>query len=449
MQRWIVFLIPSFLLLAACSPDLPVTPAPTTTPTPPGLSQQLNQFATQTQAAALTTTAGAEQSADQVPIDSGLPTLVTPLPLPIETAGPFQQVSRQEALIAGNVRELLVIDDRVLLVSENGISEFEDGEWAGYFTGETGYPVGIDVTDRAWIAKPDGSHIFRSEPNVWRVRDASDDTEVWLTFQGWTPASSELGSPVRYGLLTDSRGDLWLATGNDVRSFNGAWNVHDSQTMGMPEIASDTYGEFTILPVQRNGEVLVGRCDWGSAGPQGGGGVRSFDGQAWRELAEELNTGCLTAIVEDSSGDLWLALDESLYHFDRAGATWDKIDLPSAPPQTSFGYITGLTADPLNGVWVQLALCEPEGCFGGEMLYRLTNGEWQPIGEPSQAGGRRVLFDSSEAPWLLAAGEISQIISNSLQPVSGLAVMAATNDQAGNLWLLAQSNGPPTIWSER
>ena len=449
MQRWIVFLIPSFLLLAACSPDLPVTPAPTTTPTPPGLSQQLNQFATQTQAAALTTTAGAEQSADQAPIDSGLPTLVTPLSLPIETVGPFQQVSRQEALIAGNVRELLVIGDRVLLVSENGISEFKDGEWAGYFTGETGYPVGIDVTDRAWIAKPDGSEIFRSEPNVWRVRDASDDTEVWLTFQGWTPASSELGSPVRYGLLTDSRGDLWLATGNDVRSFNGAWNVHDSKAMGMPEIASDTYAEFTILPVQINGEVLVGRCDWGGAGPQGGGGMRSFDGQAWREMASELNSGCVSAIAEDSEGAVWLALDDRLYHFDRAGAAWEQLPLPDAPPQARFGYITSLTTDPEDGLWAQLALCSPEGCYGDTMLYKLRNGEWQKIGEPSQSGGQRVLFDAGKAPWLLSGGTIYQIVESALQPVPGLALLAATNDDSGNLWVVAQSTGAPTLWTER
>jgi hypothetical protein len=342
---------------------------------------------------------------------------------------------------------LQVDENGIVVLSENGISGLKDGEWTGYFTGEIGYPVGIDVTGRTWVVKPDGSAIQRSEPFIWQVAEY-DDTIIWEYFT-WVPVSSETGKPVKFGLLTGSRGDLWLATENDVRSFNGAWNIHDALVMGMPAPAGDTRSEFVIMPLRSTGEVLVGRCDWGSTGPQSGGGVRAFDGHAWRKLAEELNTGCVTAVVEDSTGDLWLALDDSLFHFNRAGGNWEQIDLPGAPLQASSGYITGLTADPVDGLWVQLALCEPEGCFGGEMLYRLSNGEWQPIGEPSPAGGRRVLFDSSGAPWLLAGGEISQFIANTLQPISGLSVLAATNDDSGNLWLLAQSTGAPTIWSER
>jgi len=453
MRNWIVIPIFLLILLAGCNPQITPTIPPTSTSTPSVLSQQLNVFATQTQVVAITITADAQQVSEKSPpFLYHTPSPGTPIPLPLQTAGPFHQISRQEALIAGNVFDLRVTGDEVMLLSENGISGIYDGEWLGFFTGEIGYPVGIDVTDRTWIAAHDGSLIYRAEPDIWYLWNISDMLESPFALDqeaGWTPAGSKFGKPVEFGLLTDSRGDLWLATGNDVRKFNGTWIVYDSQTMGMPESIEDAREEFTILPLRSTGEVLVGRCDWGSAGPQGGGGARAFDGQAWRELAEELNTGCVTAVIEDSAGDFWLALDESLHHFNQAGATWEEIDLPGAPPQASFGYITGLTADPLDGVWVQLALCEPEGCFGGEMLYRLSRGEWQPIGEPSPAAGRRVLFDSSGVPWLLAGGEISQIVDSSLQPVSGLAVLAATNDDSGNLWLLAQSNGPPTIWSER
>jgi len=446
MQRWILILTITIVFLAGCSPEPPPALTPTSTFTPQALSQQLNQFATQTQAAVQTTTAEAQQ-APQEPLPIHTPLSATPIPLSPQTIGPFQQFSYQEALTAGNVLDLQVDDNEIVVLSENGISGFEDGEWLGYFTAEIGYPIGIDVTGRAWVADPEGTAIYRSEPYVWRVAQY-DDTIEWENFN-WVLTSSQSGKPVKFGMLTDSRGDLWVATVIDVRSFDGSWNVHDSLAMGMPEPAGDTSAEYVILPVQSTGEVLVGRCDWGTVGPQGGGGVRSFDGQAWRELAEELNTGCVTAMAEDSSGDLWLALDESLYHFNRAGATWEEINLPDAPPQASFGYFTRLTADPVDGLWVQLALCEPEGCFGGEMLYWLINGEWQPIGEPSQAGGQRILFDANGAPWLLSAGGISQIAENSLQPISGLAVLAATNDESGNLWLVAQSSGPPTLWTER
>jgi len=444
MKRWKLILTIAIIFLAGCSPEPPPALTPTSTFTPQGLSQQLNQFATQTQAAVQTTTAEAQQ-APQEPLPVHTPLSATPIPLSPQAIGPFQQFSPQEALTAGNVLDLQVGENGIVVVSENGISGFEDGEWLGYFTAEIGYPIGIDVTGRAWVVDPHGTAIYRSEPYVWRVAQY-DDTIVWENFN-WVLISSQSGKPVKFDLLTDRRGDLWVATVKDVRSFNSSWMVHDSLAMGMPQPAGDTSAEYVILPVQNTGEVLVGRCDWGTAGPQGGGGVRSFDGQTWHELADELNTGCATAMTENATGDVWLALDNRLYH--QVNGTWEQISLPEAPPQNRFGYYTGLTADPVDGLWVQLALCEPEGCFGGEMLYRLSNGEWQPIGEPSPAGGRRVLFDSSGAPWLLAGGEISQIVDSTPQPVSELAVLAATNDDSGNLWLLAQSNGPPTIWSER
>lgn len=454
MQRWIVIGIIVLTFLAGCNPQVSPAPPPTSTSTPPGLSQQLNILATQTQLAALTATADAQQTQHE-----GQPFLYptqspsTPLALPLETAGPFHQISRQEVLIAGNVLDLQVRrGDVVVLLSENGISGLSDGEWLGFFTGEIGYPVGMDVTRRTWIAAHDGAVIYRAEPDIWYTWNENDNLIMPFAFDqeaGWAPAGSEYGRPVEYGLLTDSRGDLWLATSKDVRYFNGTWNLHDSQTMGMPGSLEGTREEFTILPLLSTGEVLVGRCDWGSTGPQGGGGVRAFDGQAWREVSAELNSGCVTAIAESQTGDIWLALDNNLYHHDQTNEIWEQITLPEAPQGEQFGYFTALTADPAQGVWAQLALCNPEGCFGGEMLYQLNNGVWIPIGEPSPTSGRRMLFNSSGAPWLLAAGNISQISGTTLQPIPGLLVLAATNDEAGNLWLIAQSSGAPTLWTDR
>jgi ligand-binding sensor domain-containing protein len=453
MQRWIFILTASVALLAACSPNLPSIPPPPATNTPPGLSQQLYQFATQTQAAAMTAIADALQATPQGQLPAYTPSPKVSLPLPLETAGPFQQVSQEEALIAGKVLDLQVDENRILLISENGVSEYKDGMWSGFFTGEYGYPVGIDAVGGVWIAHPDGSVIFRSEPEIWLSQQSPEDIVIqpvpFRQEEGWEPVSSALGNPVNYGLLTDNQGDLWLTTRNDVRSFNDTWTVYDSQTMGMPEPASDTNPQFTILPLSNTDEVLVGRCDWGSTGAQGGGGMRTFDGQAWMEIAEALNSGCVTAIVESPGGDLWLALDNSLYHLDPAAGDWEQISLPEAPPQTRFGYVSSLTADPNAGIWSQLAVCSTEGCFGGEMLYRFQNSTWQPIGAPSPAGGQRILFDALGTPWLLSAGSVSQILDGAIQPIPALVVLAATNDAAGKLWLVAQSSGLPTVWTER
>jgi hypothetical protein len=37
--------------------------------------------------------------------------------------------------------------------------------------------------------------------------------------------------------------------------------------------------------------------------------------------------------------------------------------------------------------------------------------------------------------------------ANQLVPADGLLVQGATTDPKGDLWLVAQSSGPPTLWT--
>jgi hypothetical protein len=48
---------------------------------------------------------------------------------------------------------------------------------------------------------------------------------------------------------------------------------------------------------------------------------------------------------------------------------------------------------------------------------------------------------------VLAGSSIYQVIANQLVRIDGLLVQGAATDPAGKLWLVAQSSGPPTLWT--
>jgi len=427
------------LCLAGCTstpPPIQITPTPAPTQTSE-LSEQINLLATQTQAAVAE--AKPSQPAAATPADTPAP-VVLPMVSVEETVGPFKQVSKEEAMIAGRVISLQAgAEGSFVLLSESGYSRYQDGVWSGYFTEEVGALVGIDPAGRAWAAARDGSQIAVWEDDAWRSFGSAE---------GWSPLGEALGNPVEPGITIGPDGNLWLATAYDVRRFDGArWQVFTSETMEMPPAQSlDLIGSFTLALASQSGELWVGRCDWGGPGPFGGGGIRKYDGQSWLEAGSEVNTGCVTTIYEDRAGNVWAGVDSGLYRFTPSSASWEQIPLPAAPAEQRYGFITGLTSGPDGDLWVTLAQCGGASCYVGEDIFHLDGDAWQQVGETSLEGGQQVLFDAGGKPWLFSAGSVYQVVGNGLEPVAGLFVQAAATDASGNLWLVAQSTGTPTLW---
>ena len=438
-------LLVCFLGLVSCGSH-----EPTTTPTAQiiptstedaALAGQINLLATQTQIAALVETAVAAQA---TPLPDFPPPPIPETPMPaaafLATIGPFQQVSREEALIADRVTGMQTAGDgSILLLSESGYSTFKDDHWMGFFTDFMGALAGIDRSGRVWVASRDGTRI-----SAW-------DGTQWISYgadEGWTQAPNPEGNPVSTGIIEDELGNLWLATDVDVRRFDGqSWKVFSMDAMGMPPLQADELtSTFTLTAADSRGELWVGRCDWGGPGPIGGGGAVRFDGQTWQDSDLPDATACVTAILEDGSGDIWVGADSNLYRNRLGSEAWEPIALPEPPAEARFGYFATLTADPTGKLWAALALCGGASCYGDESHYYFKEGAWSAIGGPSQFGGSRFLFDGDGNSWLLAGSNISQVVANQPIPVDGLLVQSATIDPAGKLWLVAQSSGPPTLW---
>lgn len=435
--------------LGACTPSTP-TVSITASPSAPAtseLSDQINVLATQTRIADETETArifpatstiGAEQGTF-----TGTPAL-TPIPSVsvLEQVGAFEQVSPKQALIAGRVNDLQVNPDgSILVLSESGYSRFMDGEWTGYFTEEIGPLVGIDGSGRAWAVSRDGGRIA-----AWQ-----DDQ--WIQFgvnEGWITPTQTTGNPVTTGVVHGPDGDLWLATGSDVRRLAGSrWQTFTPEAMGMPVTPTlDSSPIYTLMPIPSTGELWVGHCDWGAIGPDGGGGIRRFSQGGWQEVDPSLSTGCVTAIHLGAGGDVWIGKDAAIHRLAAGSSTWEPIGMPETPPGYRFGSVASLTSAPAGDIWASLSLCDAANCYIGELLYHLTGEGWRQVGEINPAGGQELLFDASGTPWLFSGGNAYQIKDDSLQPVAGLLVQAAARDPNGDIWLVAQSTGAPTLWKQ-
>jgi hypothetical protein len=358
----------------------------------------------------------------------------------LKQVGPFVQVSSEEARIAGTVLDLVARPDGgIWLLSEGGFSEFRDGEWTGYLVDSVGEVVGIDAEGRFWVVSPDGSKI-----SAW-------DGQAWSEYgplNGWLTAERTSGRIITSGIITDLEGRIWLATGSDVRSFNqGEWRIYTPGEIGLlaPETL-DYLVTFEIAYDPMSAQVWVGSCHWAGPGPVGGGGIARLVLGEWQIANPEAEPGCVSAIRPALEDGVWAGIDNTLWQYSPGGG-WRSFAPPAAPQDVRFGFYTNLTAAPDGSLWPELALCGGASCYAGEALYRMQAGDWIQIGNVEEAVGRQVFFDGAGKTWLLSGGVMHQVIEGVPVPSSDLIVLAATVDQSGRLWMVAQGDGPATMWS--
>jgi hypothetical protein len=255
---------------------------------------------------------------------------------------------------------------------------------------------------------------------------------------------------VRSGIATDQFGDVWLTTDQDVRMFDGRdWRVFNDEDMGMPPPEMDDFFKsYWVEHIATTGEVWVGRCDWGGPGPFGGGGVRKFDGQSWGTVGSGVESGCVTVIREGPLGNVWVGREAELWRYNPIDQDWMELLLPDPPEDSGvrYGFFINITIDPAGNPWPELEICGGASCLNGEVLYHFQDGEFRQVGDVSEGVSRDLLFDDAGTPWLITGGVIYRVVAGTPQYVTELNVLSATTDQVGQIWLVAQGTGAPSLW---
>ena len=287
-----------------------------------------------------------------------------------------------------------------------------------------------------WIEESD---TFQKVLNLGALDVAEDASQrLWITdfSQGFRPATETArtgglrGTGLR--LLSDRRGNLWVATIGD-----GLWRV---QVVGSAqptvEKASLNTGllsdSIRAITEDREGNIWIGTT----------GGLQRL---TERTVTPVANFGWVTAL-DAGAGTLWAGTSNGLFrlnpgsdrwrreprqpadlwvrsvHADRRGTLWvgsdrtlftmieGRLEPVSFPTRVSFGPIDSLTSDSFGSIWFS----------DGPRLFRWQHGHLAQIDVPLQAGAGQIALlhaDSSDRLWIaFREGSIAVLDAATGQP---------------------------------
>ncbi|MBN2004513.1 MAG: hypothetical protein JXA21_14250 [Anaerolineae bacterium] len=420
------------LFAAGCNPEQPLSPTPL-----PTFTASPTKDSSQTIAPSSTPTFTPSPAATSTPYPTPTPTLIPATPKPTSTPlpEPLSRVSSVEDILPGNPTRIHTACDGTLwLAAKQSVAGLSDGSWAVRLSGFDGMVVGIDTAGRVWVVSKDYTEISAWDGGAWTVYGAEQGWLPWL----FAPAGQEWGQ-------CDRAGQFWLAA-QDVRVFDGErWTIVTPEEMGMDGFAAESYDRnFSLNILKSTGDVWVGECAW--YGGSGGQGVRRFDGAAWHDAGAP--QGCVVAIEEDPSGNVWLGVDEAVWRYEPDSGDWAVMFTPpEEPPFDAHHYgkvISAIAVDPFGRLWLTEMLCGGGGGCLPAALYHVQDGEWtlMPGGDPRYyIPDLRVVSDVAGTVWLFG-DFVYRLTETDIELVAAARPESAAVDDTGQVWFIAGDSRP-------
>jgi hypothetical protein len=410
------------------TPTVTVTRTPTPTHTP-------------------TTTFTSTRTVTITPIPS-----ITPLPSSTPTAfifdqGDFTQAKVIQQVIPGVVNRMMAADDGSFwLASPYAIGRYDPVSDSFSQTNLDTPVIDLMPNGYAWILPPEGTPLVRWDGKKFKYYN---HTNAWLPPQGYA-----LPSPLKPEFSFDFNEDLWMVTGYDVRRLRGdQWRLFLPQEMGFQLPYRKTAAtSFVLAHSKISTSSWAGTCNWLDGERSGGDGLRHFDGNHWQEAVLPADNGCVTAIVTDISGNLWVGMDQRLWRYVEQEGTWSELIPPSLVDQSfqgfNYGNVQNLQAAPDGTVWVLYELCGAAGCDTRQIRYQLKNAQWIYKPDSTRISALPLLFDSSGTAYKLLPGQIERYNGSTFEPFATIDWISADTDREGTLWLLSgKLNQEMILWS--
>lgn len=425
------------VLLAGCQLSASVPPTATMSPneTPAiAVSNTPTMAPTGTRISLPTATSSEPPTTTTSPTDA--PTLTSTPSLPAAQV-PFQPIADTGSVLPGTITGLYASDDgAVWLVSDQGFARLEDGNWDTHLLELAGQLVWVDEVGRVWAVNEEANEISRWEGGEWRTYGKA---EGWQPIWDWF---ARVGSRE-----TDSSGNLWVSTSQDVRVYDGeAWNIYTPEEMMMLPPEYEDMATELALQVLENDEVWVGSCFWGGPGPFGGAGVRWYDGETWQGADSPVAEGCVTKIEEDDQGLVWVALEDELWRYTPETGNWSQFQSPEPAEAQRYGFATEMVVDPEGDVWIILAECGGASCFGATVPYRVHDGAWERFAQRDDSGMQRSLLAAGGSLWIFWEPGISRIEAGEPTLVAELNTTHYAVDSDGRLWIVTGMEAEQVLW---
>lgn len=343
-----------------------------------------------------------------------------------DDAHPAAQSTR---LPTGEIRDLWVaLDGRLWVGTEAGVFARTGEGWLQVFEEPAERLLGADTAGRIWALLDGGASIA-----------SYDETGTWSTYgleQGWTalPPHQYLSPGYGDGLVTDERGRVWWATGqDDLRRFEPAsqtWSVFRAGDLGFEPPEDEDYQGHFITDVQVVGsQVWVGDCI-GMGEVYSGEGVRWTDGEAWFDVPFTAGQ-CVMDIEADDAGRIWVGGFDSLFQYDPATGSWSRFPLPNWERRQ---LVVEIQLDSEGNPWLEILRYGGASPFGAVGHYHLQDRQWIMDFEGRFSS---LAFGVNGLTWACSEGAVIQLqggLAEELDRLPGSECQVVA-DGAGSTWI--------------
>ncbi|MCE1252003.1 MAG: hypothetical protein LWX83_00470 [Anaerolineae bacterium] len=386
-----------------------------------------------------------DQDALATELALSLPTQVdTPTALPTpRRLGDFESLMRKDNAPAGKLRDMwLAADETLWVTSDSGVYILQNQTWQQVLDRPANHIWGMDQGGRVWVLLEDGAAIVSFE---------SLRPVVYGPDQGWAPLAPMMPylRGVGDGLVTDKKGNIWLATGqDDLRRFDtrqNLWTSLRSDQIGLsPAFQLDMDNNLiTDVALDREGRLWVSSCV-SSGELMRGQTVQVYDGNNWFSIPETQGQ-CVLDMEAAPGGDIWVGGFDALLHYDGISKAWNKIALPSFQRQQ---IVFSIDVDAAQRPWVEVGLGGGASLWGAAVRYHLEGTQWVEDLNPNAWLLSYISFGPQGQTWLCGEGNIYRYQAGKMTRVEKIDTYdcRVSASKQGQVYIAALEGPDAGIW---
>lgn len=374
---------------------------------------------------------------------SGVPTLNSNCYSPQEKLNPSIILKfRLDKIQIGLIQRFFVKNNKIFLTGTYGLAIIDLAQNETYIKRLRNPPIGgVDNDSTFWYIIEKSNSIFR-----WDGANTSEFRKE----NGWILPAKFFTPPLptRHSFFLTEGKNVWLATSNDVRLFNGStWRIFTANEIGIQlPMKAGIQSAFTISHDPSTGNIWVAACYWKGNQWIGGTSPFQFDGKSWHRTEFPVENICVTNLSIGNNGNILLTTPVSLWEYN--GQEWAEVSLPSTDAgsrNTTFRF-DSMWTDKFENQWVIGSIIKPSGVVEQHILYQYENQNLFRIASFKGLLPPRIFFSSIAYSIAFTEKQLYQVTPTGMELLSEHFFDLIAQDETGNIWLISDTKTRPVLW---
>ena len=348
---------------------------------------------------------------------------------------------RLDKIQIGLIQSFAVQSNKVFLSGNYGLAILDLAKQESFVKRFRNTPIGVDNESNMWYLIEKSGSVFRWDG--LRTMEYSKENGWILPAKFFTPPLPTLHS----SFLADGK-NIWLATSNDVRFFNGSrWRIFTATEIGIKlPYKSGVESVFTISRNPSTGNVLVAACFWQGNQWIGGSSPLQFDGKTWQRTEFPIENICVTNMTIINDGNVLVTTPDSLWEYNGQGwveGTPLYTNVLSNNTTFRFGPIW---TDKDENQWLLGAIINPNGMVEQHILYQRKNQNLFKITSFNGLLPPQIFFTPTASVFAFTEKQLFHITPSGTVLFSEQYFDLVAQDENGSIWLISDTKTRPVLW---